>query len=141
MRAKLSQIKEMSKTLKAIASGCPAKCLPEPVVEALQVLLPLPSPRVLMRVPVGAYAPPILSFVLQELGEACGDGRRPSLIRRMSNPNPVLQHSAMEAMPDDQARALLAPCSQGLVIVMCPLWRSHGDVSPLVRRRPSTSRR
>mmetsp|Transcript_27072 Transcript_27072/g.64442 ORF Transcript_27072/g.64442 Transcript_27072/m.64442 type:complete len:1509 (-) Transcript_27072:202-4728(-) len=74
MRAKLRQIKEMSRGLKAAAAGSPTMCLPEPVVEALQ-----------------------------ELGESHGDGRRKSLIRRLSNPTPQLPLAALEPMPADQA--------------------------------------
>ena len=74
MRAKRNQIREMSKQLKAAAAGSPALCLPEPVIEALQ-----------------------------ELGEAHGDGKRRSLIRRLSNPHPQLPIAAMAPMPADQA--------------------------------------
>ena len=74
MRAKLGQIKEMSRGLKAAAAGSPSMCLPEPVVDALQ-----------------------------ELAEAHGDGKRKSLIRRLSNPTPQLPLAAMEPMPADQA--------------------------------------
>jgi len=74
MRAKLGQIKEMSRGLRAAAAGSPSLCMPEPVVEALQ-----------------------------ELAEAHGDGRRKSLIRRLSNPHPQLPFAAMEPMPAEQA--------------------------------------
>jgi hypothetical protein len=74
MRAKLGQIREMSRGLKAAAAGSPRMCLPEPVAVALQ-----------------------------ELGESHGDGKRKSLIRRLSNPHPTLPHAAMEPMPADQA--------------------------------------
>ena len=40
---------------------------------------------------------------LQELGESHGDGKRRSLIRRLSNPNPQLPLAAMEPMPKAQA--------------------------------------
>ena len=85
MRAQLAQIKEMARGLKAAAAGSPALCLPAPVVEALQ-----------------------------ELGESHGDGRRKSLIRRLSNPSPQLPLAAMERMPTDQAAFVKAVRPAGL---------------------------